>query len=111
MKLSIIATVTNPVKRQDPWLEALECYLDLADQVVIVNGGTPFTFENITKIPDPDRDADITFVNLEWPYEWSWEELPRHLNAGLEQATGDWVIKCDIDYFFHEKDHTRIREL
>jgi hypothetical protein len=104
MKLSILTTITNPIERQDRWQEAMRCYLDLADEVIIVNGG-----ELITKELKQNLHEKIKFVNLPWPDEWNWIELPRHLNAGLKQCTGDWVIKLDIDQFIHEKDFEKIR--
>jgi len=100
MKLSVLTTISNPDERQDKWQEALSCYCDLADEVVVVNGGE-YLFglnERIKQIPFP------------WPYEWSWIELPKHLNAGREKCTGDWILKMDIDQFIHEKDFKEVRK-
>ena len=41
MKISIATTYTNPDERQDPWKEAMACYEDFADEV-IVTGKTGF---------------------------------------------------------------------
>jgi len=38
MKISIFTTITDPEARQDPYLEAIENYLDFADEVVVVDG-------------------------------------------------------------------------
>jgi len=101
MKISVITTITNPEKRQDKWIEALNCYRDLADEVVMVDGSEaehyPIYLDEISK-------ETVKFVYLRWPYEWNWVELPRHLNAGLDKCTGDWVIRLDIDQFIHEDD-------
>ena len=35
MKLSIFTSMTNPQERNDPWKEALECYNDFADEVIM----------------------------------------------------------------------------
>lgn len=104
MKLSILTTITDPIERQDPWNEALACYMDLADELVIVNGGKKPTNELIKSL-----DPKVKWVDLYWPHEWNFAELPRHLNAGLKECTGDWVIKMDIDQIFHEKDFDEIR--
>lgn len=101
MKLSIITTITNPEERQDPYLESIASYLDIADEVVVVNGGRPTRME--------DFQTKTKIINLPWPEKWNWKELPIHLNAGLEAATGDWVIKMDIDQMFHENDIAEIR--
>ena len=36
MKISIFTTMTNPEKRMDPYKEALKCYEDFADEIIIV---------------------------------------------------------------------------
>lgn len=100
MKLSILTTITNPIERQDKFLEALANYCELADEVVVVNGGKPISIHSF------DR---IKIVDLEWPYEWNWVEYPRHLNEGLKYCTGDWVLRLDIDQFVHEKDFEELK--
>ena len=77
-KLSIATSYTNPEKRIDPWKEALACYEDLADEVV--------------------RSGE------NWPYEFTWDHIGKVFNESYQKATGDWVIRMDLDYFFHEKD-------
>jgi len=115
MKLGIITTITNPHLRQDPWIEALECYSDLADEVVVVDGSGYLDDEDFSarRWYEEKHDSKVTWLDYEWPYEWSWDELPKHLNAGLKKAKWlgvDWVIKCDIDYLFHEGDFREIRK-
>lgn len=109
MKLSIITTIGNEKfnvdERRDAYREALHSYEELADEVIIVNGGKSDYIDSICSLA-PHK---FVAIDMTWPYEWSWEELPKHLNAGLEEASGDWVIKCDIDYIFHEKDMAEIR--
>lgn len=84
-KLSIATTYTNPEERMDPWKEALACFGDLADEVVR--------------------------TGQDWPDEFSWEYIGKTFNEGFELATGDWVIRMDLDYFFHENDFGRIRNI
>ena len=36
MKISIFTSYTDPERRMDPWKEALDCYKDFADEVVVV---------------------------------------------------------------------------
>jgi len=83
-KLSIATSYTDPEKRMDPWKEALACYGELADEVV--SSG-----EN-------------------WPYEFSWEYIGKVFNESFQKATGDWVIRMDLDYFFHQKDFKKLRD-
>lgn len=74
--LSIFTTYTNPEERMDPWKEAINCYNEFADEVII-------TGEN-------------------WKYEFQWKEIGNNFQDGFNKASGDWVIRMDIDYFFHE---------
>ena len=107
MKISIITTITNPEENQYPWREAINSYLALADEVIVVNGSGS---KGIVGYHIIESQVDkLKFIHLPWPNKWHWSELPIHLNAGLEQAIGDWVIKCDIDYVFHENDIKDIR--
>ena len=106
MKLSILTTITNPVERQDRWVEAIACYKELADEVVVVDGSDiqkkDFVVDQVNK---------VKYVHLPWPQDWNWIELPKHLNAGLEVCTGDWILKLDIDQFINEKDFDGLRGL
>lgn len=81
--LSIFTSMTNPDKRNDPWKEALNCYGDLADEVVI--------------------------VGKDWPYEFQWNHIGETFQEGLDKCNSDWVIRMDIDYFFHENNFSTIR--
>ena len=44
-KLSIFTTMTNPEDRKDPWKEALNCYEELSDEVIVVGEDWPEEFE------------------------------------------------------------------
>lgn len=104
MKISIITTFT--AKRGDPWKEALNCFSDFADEVIAVYDFTEHEIGEYIK----SLNKNIVTVHMEWPDEYSWEEFPKHHNEGLFYATGDWVIKLNIDYLLHEKDFERLRE-
>ena len=83
MKISIFTHMTNPELRNDPWKESLECYEDLADEVVIVG-------EN-------------------WPFEFKWDYIGKVFQEGFDKCSGDWAINMPIDYIFHEKDIEKIK--
>lgn len=99
-KLSILTMVTNPDERQEKWREALANYCRLADEVIVVNGGKKLEYP----------DAKVKFIDLFWPEDWDWEELPLHLNAGKRACTGDWILKLDIDQIVHETEHKKLRD-
>ena len=69
MKLSITTTMTDPESRKDPWREALECYEDLADEVVI-------TGQN-------------------WKYDFIWNEIGKFFKKDLiklqETGLSEWI--------------------
>jgi hypothetical protein len=83
--ISISTTMTNPEERMDPWKEAIRCYKDLADEVVI--------------------------LGEDWPNDFSWDYIGKKFHEGFIKAKGDWVIRMDLDYFFHEKDIEYIKNL
>lgn len=112
MTISILTTIGNEqfsgIDRQDPVYEAIDSYADLADEIVVVNGHHKSVRDKFLKIIG-NRKVHIIEYLYRWPYIWNWRELPLHLNAGYGQCTGDWVIKCDIDYIFHEKNIDEIK--
>lgn len=99
MKLSIFTTVTDPKRRGDNYSDALACYKDLADEVVVVNGGQQIT-----------NHLGIKYVNYKWPEKFNWEFIGQQFQRGYNACTGDWVIHADIDFIFHENHFKEIRE-
>jgi glycosyltransferase involved in cell wall biosynthesis len=87
MKLSIFTTVTNPKARADNFKDALQCYADLADEIIVVNGGE----ELGTVFYDKDR---FKVINRLWPQEFNWPFIGQQFQRGYEAATGDWVNPC-----------------
>lgn len=108
MKISTFIPITNPFKRGDTFLEAIKSHLLFSDELIIVDGGsTDGSLEMITALNDPK----IRIITLPWPQEnWSWDEFPKHWNAGLEACTGDWVAAGETDHIFHEADIERLIE-
>ena len=83
--ISIVTTMTDPDLRQDPWKEALNCYNSFADEVIV--------------------------VGADWPYEFKWEEIGKTFQEGFDKASGDWIIRMDLDYFFHQNDFLKIKKV
>lgn len=102
MKLSIFTTVTDPVVRGDNPFPSLDCYKELADELVIVDGGE--------QVWEGTKDYADTIVHSKWPSEFSWQLFGSQFQAGYEACTGDWVLRADLDYVFHQDDFKRIRE-
>ena len=56
----------------------MSCFEDIADEVIVAG-------------------KDI-------PYEFEWTIWNKEFQRAFDEASGDWVIRMDIDYFIHEKD-------
>ena len=82
--LSIFTSMTNPEERRDPWKEALNCYEEIADEVII--------------------------VGKDWPHDFKWDLIGKVFQEGFDKCNSDWVIRMDLDYFFHENDFMKIRK-
>jgi len=102
--ISIITVITDPIRRQDPIYPALKCYDDIADEIVVVNGN-PENNGGLEYIDDK-----VKVVDGDWPFEFNFEIIGQHFQKGYEAATGDWVIKLDLDTFIHEDDIDRLKE-
>lgn len=107
MRISVFTSVTDPRRRGDNYSDALSCYAELADELIIVNGGEEEDFEvhaHKTIMPA------LGIINSSWPQEFSWELIGQQFQKGYEAATGDWVIHADLDFLFHERDFDSIRK-
>lgn len=103
MKLSIFTTMTNPYDRGDNVIDAISCFKDLADELIVINGG----YEHQFAIP---RKQD-KIISLEWPQEFDWLQISRAYQKGYDACTGDWALFADLDFIFHEQDFERIRQV
>lgn len=99
MAISIFTTVTRPLKRGDTFKPALNCYADFADEVIVMDGGGYY-----------HNETDFKAIPHIWPKEFSWEFIGQQFQRGYTACTGDWVIHCDLDFLFHQKDFGKIRQ-
>lgn len=117
MKLSIFTTITDPVKRGDNLIDAINCYQALADELIIVDGNRKsdgletksqsYIFDN----SENDRLASqFGFLRNPWPKEFKWPFIGQQFQAGYEACTGDWCIRMDLDMLFHENNFVAIRQ-
>lgn len=107
MSISIFTTVTNPIQRGDTFIEAMNCYTALADEVVVINSGNPANLPNIKTF-----EGQVKYINsnIPWGKEFTWPIIGAHFQEGYENCSGDWVIHMDIDWLFHQIDFDNIRE-
>jgi len=104
MKLSIFTTLTYPDTRGDTWNEAISCYEQLTDEIVVVEGDKKFETEVAFFMP-----TKVSVIQNEWPKEFDWPFIGQQFQRGYEACTGDWVIHADLDFIFHERDYRAIR--
>ena len=109
MKLSIFTTCSKPMERQDLYDEAVRCYLELADEVIIVDGDGDFGEDGTIFKSNKIGDKTIT-INFKWPEEFDWTFIGQQFQRGYEACTGDWVIRADLDFLWHEDDFEAIRD-
>lgn len=105
MRLSVFTTVTEPKKRGDNFRDALDCYADLADELVVVDGTNSMSHNS------GFSHDNYKVVVSHWPNEFEWDFIGKQFQKGYETATGDWVIHADLDFIFHEKDMPLIRKV
>ncbi len=107
MKLSIFTTVTNPIDRGDNVGDSIECYVDLADELLYVDGGDLREYEYDIAYP---LWNNVIILKHPWPQEFPWEFIGQQFQRGYEASTGDWVIHADLDFLFHQKDFGAIKQ-
>jgi hypothetical protein len=110
MKLSIFTTASWPKERGDNPKPAIQSYLDLADETVIIDGATGYSTGLFYKAYREDSEKKHQLLLYQWPREFSWEFIGQQFQQGYEAATGDWVIHADLDFIFHERDFDSIRQ-
>ena len=105
--------MNNPEYRQEAWRESIAQRLLCFDAVCLVCGREEDLEMLAEAFPIEWANGKFKAVYKYWPFpEWSYEELPRHLNAALELAREqhcDWMVKLDLDTVLHERDVVRFR--
>ena len=77
MKLSIFTTYTDPEKRNDPWKEALNCFNDIADEVIVTGS--------------------------DWPEEFTWSQIGKYFQQGLNESKVTGIFVWILITFFMRK--------
>jgi hypothetical protein len=100
--ISAFLAVTNPRSRGDLFDQCLESALGVADEVVIVDGGTTDgSLDNL--------DPRVKVVVSLWPKEFDWPLIGQQFQKGYEACSGKWVLHLDLDFIFHEYDYGAVR--
>jgi hypothetical protein len=114
MKIGAFGIMNNPEYRQEPWRESIAQRLECFDSVCLVCGHEPDIRMLADAFPEAWNNGKLKAVYKYWPFpEWSYEELPRHLNASLALAREQgcrWMVRLDIDTVVHENDMRYLRQ-
>lgn len=108
LRVCVFGIMNNPDYRQEVWRESVAQRLICFDAVCLVCGREEDLPMLAAAFPEAWQSGKLKAVYKHWPFpEWSYEELPRHLNAALSLAREqgcEWLIKLDLDTVLHEKD-------
>lgn len=112
IKIGAFTIITDAEYRQDPWKESINQMLRVFDYVVVVHGSISDA-ELVSKEFGGNFNKRLFLKYLYWPQpEWSYDELPKHLNLGLNtlrELGCKWAVKLDIDMAIHEADENALR--
>lgn len=105
--ISAHCNITNPEKMGYPYLESIQSFAKLCDEVIIVDGGsTDGSLEKIAKI------SKVKIIKgHKWEYDFDWTILPKNLQVGYEACTKEWAFHFDTDYIFSEKNIEPLKDL
>lgn len=112
MKIGTFGMLNNPEYRQEPWRESIAQKLLCFDVVCLVCGNKGDIAMLKAQFPEA-YGTKLLPVYREWPFpEWSYEQLPQHLNEALELARFSgcqWAVRLDVDTVVHERDIAELR--
>jgi len=112
MKLSMFTLITNAIDRKDAFVEAIQSYCEMADEVIVVDGARNWRdyawAKHVLKV---EHWHKANWIKSYWPYNYTWEEFPRHYQLALDNCDGDWVFAMCIDHFIHERYYNEIHTL
>ena len=113
IKISGFVLTTNAITNQFPFTESIRSFLEICDEIVVVDGGsTDGTIEAIKKIKVYDGKVIriVSDEDTKWEDVWSYSRMGHNFNRALQECTGDWVVKFDADYILKEDCSLRFRK-
>ena len=111
MNISIITSYTNPTERMDPWEEAINCYEEFADEVIVLgeNFKTEFEFSDFGPMFDEGFEK-LTEIGLKMDIDTLIHEKTLRNFAVLLRTTVNIGISLRKFQFFTPKDFIQNQE-
>lgn len=114
MKISAATFVTNPWSSGYLiYLPAIQSFLDLADEVIVVDGGsTDDSLERLSGLRGHERIRVVSTDQTYWGPGDAWERAQFGIQrqTAFEMSTGDWVIHFDADHLLPERERPHLLE-
>ncbi len=114
MKISAATFITNPWSSGYLiYLPAIQSFLDLADEVIVVDGGsTDDSLERLSGLRGHDRIRVLATDQTYWGPGDAWERAQFGIQRQLafEASEGDWVIHFDADHLLPERERPHLLE-
>ena len=113
MRVSAHTYVTNPLSTGYLiYLPAVQSFLDFADEVVVVDGGsTDGSLEALAGLRGHERLVVVSNEQTRWGAGDAWErpQFGIQRQTGFERCTGDWAIAFDADHVLPDAEHGSLR--
>jgi len=116
-RLSIYITVTNALTRRYPFCESISSALGVADEVVVVDGGstdgTKEELDNINCIAEISQDmkGKLKIYENYWDNSKRNEMLAIQKTFALQKCTMPWCMLLDADEVIHEGTYSAITDI
>lgn len=113
MRISAHTYITDPLSTGYLiCLPAIQSFLDFADEVVVVDGGsTDGSLEALRRLRGSERLVVVSTEQTRWGAGDAWErpQFGIQRQTGLERCTGDWAIAFDADHVLPDAEHGSLR--
>ena len=116
MKISAHTLITNPYSSGYwAYLPAIQSFLDVADEVIVVDGGS--TDESLEKLKTLRGQEKLKVFSSDLTYwgkgdNWEWPQIAINRQVGFDLCEGDWAIHFDADYVLPDfEQEALLREL
>jgi len=97
------------------YLPAIQSFLDVADEVIVIDGGS--ADESLERLKGLHGREKLKIVSSEFSFwgnndSWEWPQIAINRQHGFDLCKGDWAIHFDADYVLPDfEQEALLREL